>query len=91
MKNKSKHNWNDDIDFHLDITQEICPLTFVKTKLLIEKMESGQVVQVRLKGAEPLENVPRSAREQGHTVLGMEPEDPDAKPDGVHILCIRKA
>lgn len=91
MKNKSKHNWNDDIDFYLDITQEICPLTFVKTKLLIEKMESGQVVQVRLKGAEPLENVPRSAREQGHTVLGMEPEDPDAKPDGVHILCIRKA
>ncbi|MCH7486854.1 MAG: sulfurtransferase TusA family protein [Proteobacteria bacterium] len=91
MKNKSKQNWNDDIDFYLDITQEICPLTFVKTKLLIEKMESGQVVQVRLKGAEPLENVPRSAREQGHTVLGMEPEDPDAKPDGVHILCIRKA
>ncbi len=91
MKNKSKQNWNDDIDFYLDITQEICPLTFVKTKLLIEKMESGQVVQVRLKGAEPLENVPRSAREQGHIVLGMEPEDPDAKPDGVHILCIRKA
>ena len=91
MKNKSKQNWNDDIDFYLDITQEICPLTFVKTKLLIEKMESGQVVQVRLKGAEPLENVPRSAREQGHTVLGMGPEDPDAKPDGVHILCIRKA
>ncbi len=91
MKNKSKHNRNDDIDFYLDITPEVCPMTFVKTKLLIEKMESGQVVQVRLKGAEPLENVPRSAREQGHVILGMEPEDPEAGTDGVHILCIRKA
>ena len=91
MKNKSKHNRNDDIDLYLDITPEVCPLTFVKTKLLIEKMESGQVVQVRLKGAEPLENVPRSAREQGHVILGMEPEDADTGPDGVHILCIRKA
>ena len=90
MKNKSKHNRKNDIDFYLDITPEVCPLTFVKTKLLIEKMDSGQVVQVRLKGAEPLENVPRSAREQGHVILGMEPEDTDAGPDGVHILCIRK-
>ena len=90
MKKKSKHNRSGGIDFYLDITSEVCPLTFVKTKLLIEKMETGQVVQVRLKGAEPLENVPRSAREQGHAILGMEPEDPDAGPDGVHILRIRK-
>ena len=90
MKNKPKHNGNDDIDFYLDITSEVCPLTFVKTKLLIEKMRPGQVVQVRLKGAEPLENVPRSAREQGHVILTMEPEDPEAGPDGIHILRIRK-
>ena len=49
------------------------------------------MVQIRLKGAEPLENVPRSAREQGHVILGMEPEDTEAGADGVHILCIRKA
>lgn len=91
MKNKSKHSKIDDVDFYLDITPEVCPLTFVKTKLLIEKMDSGQVVQIRLKGAEPLENVPRSAREQGHVILGMEPEDADAGPDAVHILRIRKA
>ena len=90
MKKKSKHNKIDDIDFYLDITTEICPLTFVKTKLLIEKMAAGQVVQVRLKGAEPLENVPRSAREQGHTILAMEPEDSGEEPDGVHILTIQK-
>ena len=90
MKKISKHNRNGDIEFYLDITPEVCPLTFVKTKLLIEKMESGQVVQVRLKGAEPLENVPRSAREQGHAILGMEPEDPEAGQDGIHILRIRK-
>jgi TusA-related sulfurtransferase len=90
MKKESKHNKIDGIDFHLDITSEICPLTFVKTKLLIEKMAAGQVVQVRLKGAEPLENVPRSAREQGHVILAMGPEDSGAGPDGVHILTIRK-
>jgi TusA-related sulfurtransferase len=90
MKKESNHNKIDGIDFHLDITSEICPLTFVKTKLLIEKMAAGQVLQVRLKGAEPLENVPRSAREQGHAILAMEPEDADAGPDGVHILTIRK-
>ena len=90
MKNNSNHNKIDDIDFYLDITSEVCPLTFVKTKLMIEKMAAGQVVQVRLKGAEPLENVPRSAREQGHVILTMEPEDAGAEPDGIHILTIRK-
>ena len=59
MKNTPKDNTGEDIDFHLDITSEVCPLTFVKTKLLIERMAPGQVLQVRLKGTEPLENVPR--------------------------------
>ena len=90
MKNTPKDNTGEDIDFHLDITSEVCPLTFVKTKLLIERMAPGQVLQVRLKGTEPLENVPRSVREQGHTVLSLEADEPENGPDTVHRLLIRK-
>lgn len=82
------------IDFFLDITDEVCPLTFVKTKLMIEKMTPGQVAEVRLKGAEPLENVPRSVREQGDTVLSLEPLESagggDPGDDVVHRLLIRR-
>lgn len=79
-----------DIDHFIDITAEICPLTFVKTKLLIERMRPGDVAEVRLKGQEPLENVPRSVTDHGHTVLGLEPEDVDQGPFGVHRLKLRK-
>jgi len=78
------------VDFRLDITDQVCPLTFVRTKLLLERMAPGQVAEVRLKGREPLNNVPRSVRETGHTVLGLEPEGPAEGPEGVHLLTIRK-
>ena len=74
------------IDFYLDITGEVCPLTFVKTKLLIEKMMPGQIAEVRLKGTEPLENVPRSVMELGHTILCLEGDD----ASGIHRLQVRK-
>ncbi|MBW7852306.1 MAG: sulfurtransferase TusA family protein [Rhodospirillales bacterium] len=80
----------DDANYYLDITGEVCPLTFVKTKLLIEKMASGEVCEVRLRGAEPLANVPRSVRELGHLVLSLQPE-PGQPEDGVHRLRLRKA
>ena len=80
----------EDANYYLDITGEVCPLTFVKTKLLIEKMISGQVLEVRLKGVEPLSNVPRSVRDMGHEVLTMVPEDGEGR-DGVHRLRIRKS
>lgn len=61
-------------DYVLDITRDVCPLTFVKTKLLLERMAAGQTAEIRLKGTEPLENVPRSVREHGHEVLSLEPD-----------------
>lgn len=75
----------------LDITNEICPMTFVKTKLMIEKMPKNDVLEVRLKGKEPLTNVPRSVIEYGHTVLYIKPENGDQNPLGIHRLMIRKA
>jgi TusA-related sulfurtransferase len=90
MKQPGNTTNDSPIDFFIDITQEICPLTFVKTKLLIEKMQPGQVARVRLCGTEPLENVPRSVKELGHTILSLEPEDTDAPAEDIHNLIVRK-
>lgn len=90
MKKTSNDSPNDRIDFFLDITPDTCPITFVKTKLLIERMAPGQVAEIRLEGAEPLDNVPRSVREFGHTVLSLEPEDPAGGPASVHRMVVRK-
>lgn len=90
MHNTMPRQDGPDADIHLDITDQVCPLTFVRTKLVIERMAPGQIVEVRLQGVEPLENVPRSVTEFGHTVLSLEPEDPAAGPTDVHILRIRK-
>jgi TusA-related sulfurtransferase len=68
----------------IDITGEVCPMTFVRTKLRLEGMQTGEVLNVRLRGQEPLRNVPRAAREEGHVILGIEP-DGDA-----HIISIRR-
>lgn len=56
----------------LDITKEHCPMTFVKTKLKLAQIAEGDILEVLLAEGEPLENVPRSAAEQGFKVLGIE-------------------
>ena len=76
------------IDHYLDITAYVCPMTFVKTKLLAESMAVGEVAEVRLNSGEPLENVPRSLREEGHEVLSLELET--ASTEGVHVLRFRR-
>jgi tRNA 2-thiouridine synthesizing protein A len=64
-------------DYELDITAEVCPMTFVRTKLLLERMASGETANIRLRGGEPLANVPRAVREHGHEVLRLEPSGDD--------------
>jgi len=59
------------VDHHLDITAETCPMTFVRTRLALDRMRPGQVLQVLMKGEEPRRNVPRTATEQGHAVLEL--------------------
>ena len=69
----------------LDITAETCPMTFVRTRLALDRAPSGGIVRVRLRGEEPWRNVVRNAEALGHTVL-------DDKPlaDGVRLVSIRK-
>ena len=76
--------------YFLDITGDVCPLTFVKTKLLLERMPVGAVATVRLRGAEPLDNVPRSVRAHGHEVVSLVPEATGSGPRDPHILTIRR-
>ena len=56
----------------LDITLDHCPMTFVKAKLELEKLATGDILEVLLSEGEPLDSVPRTSTEQGYEVLGVE-------------------
>jgi len=72
-------------DVTIDITAELCPMTYVRTRLALDRMAPGQVLAVYLRGAEPALNVPRSARQQGHEVLSTV-----AQADGVIVVWLRR-
>jgi len=72
-------------DQDIDITHDLCPMTFVKTRIALDRLSPGQTLLVRLRGEEPLRNVPRTATEQGHTVL-----EQSVEPDGSTLLLLRK-
>ncbi len=59
------------VDQRIDITNEICPMTFVKTKLKLETLSPGQILEVTLRDGEPLTNVPKSVKEEGHKILDI--------------------
>ena len=59
-------------DAFLDITPDVCPITFVKTKLKLEQMNKGEVLEVLLNDGEPIQNVPRSVKGEGHKILSVE-------------------
>lgn len=71
-------------DAVVDITREVCPMTYVRVKLALEGLVAGQTLEVLLRGAEPLKNVPRSARDDGHEVISLEALD-----DGRSRLLLR--
>jgi len=71
--------------YQLDITKEHCPMTFVKTKVELSKLSSGDILEVSLLKGEPLENVPKSAEEQGHEILKVSQIEED-----VYQIIIRK-
>ena len=76
-------------NYYIDISGETCPMTFVKTKLVIEKMLVGDTLEIRLKGTEPLNNIPRSVEIMGQKLLSITPE-PEQGPDGFHRLVLKK-
>jgi TusA-related sulfurtransferase len=73
-------------DHELDISTETCPMTYVRTRLALDALQPGQVLAVRLRGADPETNVPKSAEQQGHTVLATVHET-----DGTTRIWLRRA
>src|SRR5688572_20069522 len=73
-------------DLELDITDEVCPMTFVRTKLALERMAVGQTVNIKLRDGEPRHNVPRAVKDHGHEVLWLAPLAGD-----LFELVVRKA
>ena len=70
----------------LDITDVVCPITFVKVKVALEEMEPGEILAVRMNDGEPVQNVPRSVKEEGHQILKL-----NDNQDGTYNLIVRKA
>ncbi len=60
-------------NIRLDITTEKCPMTFVKTRLLLEKTAPGEFVEIVLSDGEAKENVPQSVKDLGHEVESLDP------------------
>jgi TusA-related sulfurtransferase len=69
----------------LDITKDRCPMTFVKTKLKLEDMEAGDILEILLTEGEPLDKVPKTCTEQGYQVLEITPVK-----DNIHKIVVKK-
>ena len=58
-------------DDTVDITDVVCPVTFVKAKVALEELDEGQVLSIRMNDGQPVQNVPRSIKEEGHQILKL--------------------
>ena len=73
------------IDETVDITDKVWPLTFVKAKVALEELDDGEVIAIRMNDGEPVQNVPRSVKEEGHQILKLVDNE-----DGTYNLIVRK-
>ncbi len=81
MDNSSENKPDD----FLDLSGVKCPINFVKTKLKLENMESGQLLEVIVDDGEPVRNVPKSVKDEGHKIVKVE------ELDGKYRLVIKKS
>lgn len=72
-------------DEFVDITDKVCPLTFVKAKVSMDELDDGQVLAIRMNDGEPVQNVPRSMKEEGHQILKLNDNE-----DGTYTLFVKK-
>ena len=69
----------------VDITDVVCPVTFVKAKVTLEELDDGDILAIKLNDGEPVQNVPRSIKEEGHKILKL-----NDNGDGTYELIVRK-
>lgn len=75
-----------EFDKQIDLSGEVCPYTFVKSKLALEELKSSQVLEVIVDNAESAANVPRSIQGEGHEIVGLLKKGKGK----YHILCRKK-
>ena len=73
------------IDDTVDITDKVCPLTFVKAKVAIDELDDGEVIAIRMNDGEPVQNVPRSFKDEGQQILKLINNE-----DGTYDLILKK-
>lgn len=73
------------IDERVDITDVVCPMTFVKAKVAMDEIETGQILAVTMNDGEPVQNVPRSFKEEGQQILKLIDNE-----NGTYDLIVRK-
>ncbi len=59
-------------DVKINLKGEVCPYTFVKSKLALEEMGIGQILEVIVDHEPAAENVPKSLTNEGQKVLSVE-------------------
>ena len=69
----------------MNITDKVCPLTFVKAKVAIDELDDGEIIAIRMNDGEPVQNVPRSIKEEGHQILKLVNNE-----DGTYNLIVKK-
>lgn len=72
-------------DDQVDITDVVCPVTFVKAKVALEELDDGEILAVRMNDGEQVQNVPRSIKEEGHQILKLLDNE-----DGTYTLFVKK-
>ncbi|MBJ6751203.1 sulfurtransferase TusA family protein [Geomonas anaerohicana] len=68
----------------VDLRGVTCPTNFVMAKLELEDIEAGTTVEFLLDDGEPVKNVPRSLKDEGHKLLGLH------EREGYYVLTLEK-
>ena len=62
-------------DAYLDLRGIVCPINFVKTKLKLEELNPGEILEIIIDAGEPIANVPRSIKEEGQKIIKVQKVD----------------
>ncbi|MBI5417782.1 sulfurtransferase TusA family protein [Candidatus Poribacteria bacterium] len=68
----------------IDLTNDVCPITFVKSKLKLEELNTGDILQIKLKKGSAVENVPRSLKMEGHKIIKVN------RDEDIYIFLVEK-
>jgi TusA-related sulfurtransferase len=72
MSNPAVSTVNQTPDAQLDLRGTPCPINFVRTKLCLEQMTPGALLEVWLDPGEPIEQVPDSLAMEGYPIEEVE-------------------